>query len=178
MKSIDLASGQFVLQSVPASADTRIPLTVGTQLPDFAFTDFGGTARHLSDLKGRYILLDFWATWCAPCMADLPKLKQTYTAFHSQGLEILGIDGDESPDKAQSVVQQKGLAWPQARYDADLIENRFQISQWPTLVLIDQHRTILSIGEPDHLPLDGDHLAATVTTLLAQKQSGDRPSGH
>jgi thiol-disulfide isomerase/thioredoxin len=171
--SVDLKARQFALASVSATADTRIPLDVGAHLPDFTFTDFGGTRRQLPDLKGRYVLLDFWATWCSPCMADLPKLKESYTAFHPKGFEILGIDGYESPDRPQSVIQQKGLTWPQARYDADLIENRFQISQWPS----GGQRTIVSIGRPDHLPLDGDHLAATLTTLLAQKQSREKPSG-
>jgi hypothetical protein len=99
------------------------------------------------------------------------------------GLEILGINRDESPEKPQTVIQQKSITWPQARYDADLIEDRFQISQWPTLVLIDLsggQRTIVSIGERDHLPLDGDHLAATLTTLLAtiqRQQSRPHASG-
>jgi thiol-disulfide isomerase/thioredoxin len=179
VQSVDLKPGRFVLASVSAAADRRIPLTIGAQLPDFTFADFSGTPRHLSDVKGRYVLLDFWATWCAPCMADLPKLKEMYTTFHPQGLEILGIDGDESSEKPQDVVQQKDLTWPQARYDQDLVENRFQISQWPTLVLIDLtggQRTIVSIGEPDHLPLDGDHLAATLTTLLANNPAAAKSS--
>jgi thiol-disulfide isomerase/thioredoxin len=170
--SVDLQSHRFVLASVSAAADRRIPLTIGAQLPDFTYTDFSGRPRHLSDVKARYVLLDFWATWCAPCMADLPRLKQAYANFHPQGLEILGMNGDESAAKPLAVVQQQNLPWPQARYDADLIEDRFQISVWPTLILIDLskgQRTILSIGQPDHLPLDGDHLAPTLTTLLAQK---------
>jgi hypothetical protein len=89
------------------------------------------------------------------------------------------MNGDESAEKPQAMVQQKGLPWPQARYDQDLIENRFQISQWPTLVLIDLsggQRTIVSSGRPDHLPLDGDHLAATLTTLLANNPAAAKPS--
>jgi thiol-disulfide isomerase/thioredoxin len=179
VQSVDLKAHRFVLASVSAAADRRIPLTIGRQLPDFTFTDFSGTPRHLSDVKARYVLLDFWATWCAPCMADLPKLKQAYADFHPQGIEILAMNGDESAEKPQAMVQQKGLPWPQARYDQDLIENRFQISQWPTLVLIDLsggQRTIVSSGRPDHLPLDGDHLAATLTTLLANNPAAAKPS--
>jgi thiol-disulfide isomerase/thioredoxin len=179
VQSVDLKAHRFVLVSVSLAADRRIPLTIGAQLPDFTFADFSGTPRHLSDVKGRFVLLDFWATWCAPCMADLPKLKQAYADFHPQGLEILGMNGDESAEKAQAVILQKDLAWPQARYDQDLMENRFQISQWPTLVLIDLsggQRTIVSLGRPDHLPLDGDHLAATLKTLLANSPAAAKPS--
>jgi thiol-disulfide isomerase/thioredoxin len=172
VQSIDLADGTFTLASLDAAADRRIPLTIGAQLPDFVFTDYSGARHHLSDVKARLVLLDFWATWCAPCMADMPKLQQAYTTFRDHGFEILGMNGDHSPDAPAQVIRTKGLSWPEAQYDKSLIEDQFQISQWPTRVLIDQNRTILSIGKPDHLPLDGDHLPATLSALLAKKSSG------
>ncbi len=169
VSSIDVKAHTFALAAVSAAEDHRIPLAIGAQLPDFSYEDFSGTRHHLSELKGRYLLLDFWATWCAPCMAELPKLKESYTAYHPHGLEILGIDGDRSPGAPKAAVEQQQLVWPQARYDADLLDNQFQISIWPTLVLVDLsggHRTIVSVGLPDHLPLDISHLDATLSAVL------------
>lgn len=169
VSSVDVKAKSFSIASISASQDRRIPLTVGAQLPDFTYHDFSGAERKLSDLKGRYLLLSFWATWCAPCMAELPKLKESYATYHPKGFEILAIDGDESPDKPKSVIQKEGLPWSQAQYDADLLNNRFQISLWPTLVLVDLRegkRTILSGGLPDHLPLDADHLSTTLSTVI------------
>lgn len=167
-ESIDPKAGHFVLRKVPASSFRRIPLVVGSVLPDFEFTDFSGAQRHLSDIRGRFILLDFWATWCVPCMNDLPSLKKNYAQFHSQGFEILGMDGDSNADKPEKVVQSMGLNWTQAKLDKDLVLNRFRISQWPTMVLIDEHHKVLSIGADDHLPLFGEHLAPTLRTLMSQ----------
>ena len=81
-------------------------------------------------------------------------------------LKELGINGDETPEKAETVVQAMSVAWHQARFDKDLLQDRFQISQWPTMILIDEHHTILSIGEANHLPLDGEHLLKSLRTLM------------
>lgn len=168
MQSVDLKTDRFVLRSVPAVADHRIHLSVGLVLPDFEFTDFSRARRHLSEVKGKFVLLDFWATWCVPCMEDLPKQKKVYEEFHGQGFEILGINGDETPEKPEKVVRMMGIPWHQARFDKDLLQDRFQISQWPTMILIDEHRTILSVGEADHLPLDGEHLLKSLKTLMGE----------
>jgi thiol-disulfide isomerase/thioredoxin len=166
MQSVELNRGRFVLRTLPRSADRRIPLSIGSIVPDFEFTDFTGAKHHLSDVKGRFVLLDFWAAWCAPCMEDLPILKKTYAELHPQGFEILAMDGDQTPENAEKAIRSMQLPWQQAQFDKDLLQSRFQISQWPTMVLLDAHRTILSIGEPNHLPLDGEHLAASLQALI------------
>ena len=166
IQSVDLKADRFVLRSVPASADHRIRLLIGSVLPDFAFTDFSGTRRHLSEVKGRFVLLDFWATWCVPCMEDLPKQKKVYEEFHGQGFEILGMNGDETPGTAEKVVRLMGIPWREARFDKNLLQDRFQISLWPTMILINEHRAIISMGEANHLPLDGEHLSDSLRTVF------------
>ena len=167
--SVDLKHNRFVLHAASDSAGAHYHLSVGSTLPDFAFTGLDGGPRHLSDVKGKLVLLDFWATWCFPCMEELPKLKNVYQQLHGQGLEILGMDGDENPEEGEQTVRKMGLEWPEARYDKDLFQNHFQISMWNMLILLDDHRTIISMGEASHLPLDGDHLSPTLTTLISKR---------
>lgn len=166
LASVDLAHGTFVLRAVAASANTRFPLAVGSVLPDFAFHTLDGAPRHLSGVKGKLVMLDFWATWCEPCMANMIYLQSAYGKFHSQGFEILGMDGDENPATAAAALRKMNMTWPEARYDKALFSDRFQISTWGLLILLDDHRKIISTSDAKQLPLDGNQLSTTLATLL------------
>lgn len=166
-QSVDLATNVFVLRSVSPENYHRIDLVVGSTLPDFSFTDFSGKTHHLSEVKASYILLDFWATWCEACVADLPSKIRAYKQFHARGFEILGMDGaEETIEKPQRLLDKMKISWPQARFDKELFTNELQITQWPTLVLVDAHRKIVSRGYAEHLPLYGDNLSKTLSTLF------------
>lgn len=166
VESIDLDHNTFSLREVAPPGVARINLKVGATLPDFTYADFNGTPHRLSNLKTRYLLLDFWATWCVPCIQNLPFQRAAYSRFHSQGFDILGINGDDSPAKPRRVIAESAIAWPQARFDKTLVQDRFGITAWPTTILIDSHRRIVSLGAPGQLPLDYGNLDKTLATLF------------
>jgi thiol-disulfide isomerase/thioredoxin len=141
IRSIDLPRRAFVLEPRTAGEYTRIVLKIGEVFPDFAFTDFEGRAHRLSDYAGRPVLLDFWATWCAPCMADLPKLGE----LHGRGLAIIGMNVDQDLQKPRALH----LAWPQAAFPTikEIVERRARISMYPTDVLLDGDRRIVALNE-------------------------------
>jgi len=163
---VDTSKNNFALESMPASAYQRIDLSLGATIPDFVFTDFNGVRQHLSEVKGKYRLLDFWATWCRPCVANLPYQEKAYADFHTRGFEILGMNGDEDTNEPKKLLREKGAAWPQARFNKELFEDKFNIAQWPTLLLIDERGRIVSTGEAQRLPLDGENLEKSLTTLM------------
>src|SRR5215475_13395190 len=84
-KRADLEKNQIVMRSHPAGDYKRVELKMGSALPDFQFTDFNGKKRRLSEFRGKYVLIDFWGTWCGPCRRELPYLKAAYRNFQPRG---------------------------------------------------------------------------------------------
>ncbi len=146
-KSIDFAKHEVVLVTHDSSEYRTIALKPGTPVPDFQFTDFGGHHRKLSDFAGKLVLLDFWASWCHPCVSDLPNVKNVYDGLHGRGLEVIGMNVDEDAAKAREMIAREKLGYPQAVFESirELEEKRFRIRAFPTYVLVGPDRKILVV---------------------------------
>ena len=156
-KAVDRASGEVLLDERPASDYLYIERTVGATVPDFSFTDFEGRTHRLSDYRGKFVLLDFWYSSCAPCAAEVPFLKAAYEQLHERGLEIIGIDVEkqdtpearaEATREAQELVKARGITWPQGTGEEarTLADRRFRISAFPTTLLIGPDGRVVSTG--------------------------------
>jgi thiol-disulfide isomerase/thioredoxin len=89
-------------------------LVAGAVFPDFTETDLNGKPLSIASRKGKVVLLDFWATWCGPCRAELPNVIATYKKHHDQGFEIIGVSLDHERDALDTFLkQQDGMTWPQ-----------------------------------------------------------------
>ena len=87
----------------------------GVEAPNFVQPDIDGNPVKLSDYRGKYVLVDFWASWCAPCRRENPNLVKAYARYQKDGFEILGVSMDKAADKAKwlKAIQDDGLTWKQ-----------------------------------------------------------------
>lgn len=91
----------------------RAALKPGTKFPDFTETDLNGQPLSVSQLKGKVVLVNFWATWCGPCVAALPGLLKIHGTYHPRGFEIIGISLDQDKEQLQRFVAENKIPWPQ-----------------------------------------------------------------
>lgn len=127
-------------------------------------TDIEGRTWSSSTLRGRVVLVDFWATWCAPCLEELPRLKRLHARYGARELTIIGVSLDRSSGRDfRSWLQRQGIGWPQVRqsgqYDSPLAR-AFDVDAIPASYLFDRD------GRLDGTALRGDRLDARVNALV------------
>jgi len=99
---------------------------VGVPFPDFDEKDIQGNALSISKYKGKVVLLDFWATWCPPCVREVPDIQKLYNKYHDQGFEVVGISLDEEKDALEKFVKQRKMPWPQI-FAGNRFENKLAV---------------------------------------------------
>jgi peroxiredoxin len=105
------------------------------------FTAVDGREIDLKDFSGKVVLIDFWATWCGPCIGQVPELKKVYETYHSKGFEILGISLDDKKDALLAFTKKHEMPWPQffdGKHWNNEISFRFGINSIPATWLIDK----------------------------------------
>lgn len=116
---------------VKANADLT-----GQSAADFKLASIDGKEITLESLKGKFVLLNFWATWCGPCRRDLPEVEKLHQEFHHKGLVVLGIDGGESAETVNQFLVSSKLSYPILLGD-NLTAASYGVNALPTMVLID-----------------------------------------
>ncbi len=127
--------------------DNELKTQEGAMFSDFEGLTTEGKATRLSNYagKGKYILLDFWASWCVPCRYQLPKLKKIYKQYHAKGLEIVGVAVSDKLADHQRAVREEKLEWQQIVSEVDA-NNLYGIRTIPQLILLSPEGKILSRG--------------------------------
>lgn len=147
--------------------EIRKSVQPGQPAPDFTLAQADGTPLTLSDLRGKVVIIDFWASWCQPCRASNPFMKEFYAKYHDKGVEILGITNDTNHDNWRKAIEEDGLPWlnvadefPVPNTTARVI-TMYAAPYLPTLILIDQNGAIVAHN------IEKADLEAAVGKLLA-----------
>jgi peroxiredoxin len=161
-------------KSARAVAEILPPPDLGPGKKAVAFeakTTDGKTIRFPESYKGKVVLLDFWATWCGPCIAELPHLTKAYETLHAQGFEVLGIslDRENWGEKLAAFCREKKMPWPQV-YDGKYwnaeVAQRYGVTSIPRAYLVDGDTGEILAAQGE---LRGERLAETIQKALAKK---------
>ena len=118
---------------------TPVPdrISEGVQAPDFTGVTPDGDTYQLSDLRGRPIAVNFWATWCAPCRVEMPELQAAYEAHGGEGFVILAINAGDTPEATQAFIDELDLTFPSILDENGDIVDLYEIRVFPTTIWID-----------------------------------------
>jgi thiol-disulfide isomerase/thioredoxin len=125
---------------VRAMGLTKAPFA---QAPEFSLRDFNGSPVSLSAFRGSLVLLNFWATWCGPCRAEMPSFQALADKYGSQGFEVLAVNFAEQPDAVRAFVQQIGLKYRVGLDPSGAINRQYHVSGYPTSYVIGRDGAIL-----------------------------------
>lgn len=130
--------------------DPLIPSRLLNYKPGDIAPDVGGViygtpdSITLSQLRGKLVLVKFWATWCPSCQKDMPQVVQIYNRYKNKGFEIIGVSLDKNYGTLKKFKDQYGMTWPMAQDKFKMISNKWGVETIPTMVLIDQNGVIIS----------------------------------
>ena len=122
----------------PAAEATEVAVD-GELAPDFELPNLQGSTTKLSSLRGKYVVLDFWGSWCVWCIRGIPKMKEAYTKYKDK-MEILGVDCRDTEEKWRAAVDEHQLPWLQVRCPDEQLQtiaSQYSIEGFPTKVIID-----------------------------------------
>jgi len=125
----------YYLNYLITRRDNEARSAIGNPAPDFTIPSLHNEAVSLAALKGNYVLIDFWASWCGPCRKEIPNLKDIYAAFEAKGLHIISISTDADKKAWLKAVAEENMPWTQIR-DTKKISDSYNVTAIPHIVLV------------------------------------------
>jgi cytochrome c biogenesis protein CcmG/thiol:disulfide interchange protein DsbE len=130
----------ILLARVPVAS----PTSVGSVAPDFVLADLDGNPVRLADLRGRPVIVNFWATWCGPCVEEFPMLREASEQHAADGLAIVGIVYQDRSEAARAFMTRTGATWTAAMDPDDRVASAYGIVAPPETYFIGRDGTIVA----------------------------------
>lgn len=138
----------------------------GSVAPELEFTDPDGNVRKLSDLRGKVVLVDFWASWCGPCRRENPHVVEMYAKYHDRGFEVFSVSLDNNKDRWKDAIAKDGLVWPNHVSDlkgwGSAAAKLYGVNSIPSTFLLDKDGRIIAKG------LRGEQLTAVLEQIFGK----------
>lgn len=146
--SLILGTAWVMMSRISGQADpSMVPPAprAGFRAPDFTLDTLDGESVTLSDLRGQAVLINFWATWCPPCRAELPTIQTAYDRHVDQGLVVLAVDMSESPQTVVAFARRFGLSFPIPLDRDGQVAAQYRVRAIPTSFFVDRESVVRSV---------------------------------
>ncbi len=163
--SVNMHKNILILEKTNLPKNQLYSTQVGFKSFPFEGKDFKTKSSiSMNNLKGKYVLLDFWAVWCGPCIHEIPNLKQLHEKIDKSKFEIIGVVGSSTPDALEKMINQDSITWPQIlSNDSNNIIEDYGIHSYPTTFLLNPQGTIIAKD------LRGKELENKVLSLITER---------
>ena len=142
-----LAAVLFGLLAVQAcTPSSASAVSVGKPAPDFTLVDLEGNQISLSDFRGETVFVNFWATWCPPCRAEMPEIEAIYQEYKDKGVVVIGVDIQETKEEVLQYVQEGGYSWTFVLDTTGEVTTNYQITGIPSSFFIDREGIIRAMN--------------------------------
>ncbi|MFC1991764.1 TlpA family protein disulfide reductase [Chloroflexota bacterium] len=128
------------------NSTATVGLTKGTLAPDFTLTDLDGNQVSLSDFRGKTVFLNFWATWCPPCRAEMPEMESVYQEYKDKEVVIIGVDIQETEETVRQFVQEGGYSWTFLLDTSGTVAADYEVVAIPTSLFLDKEGIIRAVN--------------------------------
>jgi peroxiredoxin len=149
----------LILFSITLKAQVK----VGQQAPEISLPDTKGNTTSLSSLKGKVVLVDFWASWCRPCRASIPAVIKLYNQYKTKGFEVFGVSIDEKKKDWLKAITQDNITYMQVNDKAGWyakVTEAYGVNEIPATFLLDKKGEIVGVN------LEGPELEKKISELL------------
>jgi cytochrome c biogenesis protein CcmG, thiol:disulfide interchange protein DsbE len=164
-----VALAAALLALIGSSHSARADMEVGQPAPSLVVRELDGQSFDLGAVRGKVVVVNFWATWCPPCREEMPVLDAFYRRYHGQGLEMIGLSADRPHDRADVSKAMQSFSYPAAMLDDAKVNDFGAPSALPVTFVIDGNGIVRAKLTPDEKPVTEKSLGDAVIPLLPGK---------
>jgi cytochrome c biogenesis protein CcmG/thiol:disulfide interchange protein DsbE len=169
------AAAAFLIYRQVSHHESIGEVTIGSQAPDFTIKDAAGTPVKLSALRGNVVVLNFWATWCAPCVKEAPELARLNNEFKDRKFRMMAVSVDNDWQVVRDFYKEHNLDMPTFLDPGHAVAGAYRVTAFPETFIIDGNGSVLKhIVGPPASGWDGPQMIASIDTLVKQQEVPQR----
>ena len=145
----------------------------GARAPELGARTLDGQTLRMADLRGKVVIVDFWASWCEPCREEMPVLERLYRRYREQGLVVVGVSVDRTERNARGFLRRTRVSFPIIHDASHAIANRYSPPKMPSSYIVDRRGVIRHVHEGFRAG-DAEQMEREVRALLRERAQGQR----